>query len=137
MIAPRKLRTLDTIKVFPTINIFKMTTLKGWQCIRQVCLEYGKSYFFRVQALFSSYFLLSLLMLTALGLGVFGVIKLEFPFIVIIVSDSMVFLTLILCLCFYCAQANDMFAFHESILKGNRSICCDIYRNRKHLFKSD
>lgn len=88
-----------------------------------------------MQALFSSYFLLCLSLLTLLALGVFKVITLEKPMIAVIISDIVVFLVLIMLLVYYCAQANEMFGVHENILKGNKSICSDIYRNRSFWFR--
>ncbi|KAL4454340.1 hypothetical protein ABPG74_012297 [Tetrahymena malaccensis] len=136
MIAPRKIRNIDHFKIFPTINIFKISTLKAWQYVRQVCLEYGKSYFIRVQALFGLLFIVMLIFITLLGLTIFKIIKLEVCFIVIIISDTSFLIVIILLLCYYCCKVNESFIMHENILKGNKSIISDIHRNR-HKYFSD
>ncbi|EWS71846.1 transmembrane protein, putative (macronuclear) [Tetrahymena thermophila SB210] len=137
MISPRKPRNIDSFKIYPTINIFKIETLKAWQLIRQVCLEYGKSYFLRVQALFSIFFIIMLILITLLGLGTFKVIKLEACFVVIILSDTAFLFLIILMLCYYCSQVNESFQKHQNILRQNKSIIGDIYRNKQKFFKED
>ncbi|KAL4454341.1 hypothetical protein ABPG74_012298 [Tetrahymena malaccensis] len=137
MISPRKPRNIDVFKIYPTINIFKIETLKAWQLIRQVCLEYGKSYFLRVQALFGIFFIIMLILITLLGLGIFKVIHLEVCFVVIILSDTAFLFLIILMLCYYCSQVNECFVKHQNILMQNKSIISDIYRNKQIFFKDD
>jgi len=48
MIAPRKLRDLDMKKLYPTVNIFRGKSLKGWYLLRKVVMEYGKPYSLRI-----------------------------------------------------------------------------------------
>ncbi|EAS04223.2 transmembrane protein, putative (macronuclear) [Tetrahymena thermophila SB210] len=136
MIAPRKIRNIDHFKIFPTINIFKISTLKAWQYVRQVCLEYGRSYYVRVQAVFGLLFIVMLIFITMLGLAIFKITKLEVCFITIIISDTSFLFIIILMLCYYCCKVNQSFLVHENILKGNKSIISDIYRNR-HKYFSD
>lgn len=88
MISPRKLRSIDVDKLFPTINIFKSSNLKAWQLMRHVCQEYGKRYDIRVQANFSGMILVIIVAIVILSLNYTNVITLEPCFTVVIIIET-------------------------------------------------
>ena len=80
MLSPRKLKNFDEIKVVPTINIFYPLVLKGWNLIRKVCQDYGKTFFLRIQCLYGFIFVLCLIEMIVLLLNIANLIYIDHAF---------------------------------------------------------
>ncbi|KAL4432700.1 hypothetical protein ABPG74_011521 [Tetrahymena malaccensis] len=134
MISPRKLRNIDTKKLFPTINIFKSSNLKAWQLMRHVCQEYGKRYDIRVQANVSGMVLDAIVAVIVLILNYTSIFRLEQCFNIILIVETICVLTVLVYVLYYGASINSQFELHDSILTYNKSIVMDIYRMRRRYF---
>jgi len=60
MMSPRKMDNFKEAKLFPTIDIFSIEILQGWMNLRKICIEYGKEYFIRIEAIFFIFILYSI-----------------------------------------------------------------------------
>lgn len=70
--------------------------LRGWEILRKVCYEYGELYFIRVQVLKGMMIVIIVGGLVIVTLGVFGIIDVEKPFMIMATFDGVVLITLII-----------------------------------------
>ncbi|EGR27314.1 major facilitator superfamily protein, putative [Ichthyophthirius multifiliis] len=137
LISPRKIKSIDSDKIFPTINIFKGLNLKGWLLLRQVCQEYGKKYEFRQQYTFQGVFVMGMVGIISIALQFFEIFKMDEYINVLIIFDTCLVFIILIIIFYYGAYINSMYDLHDFILNQNKIIVQDICRLKNKYFESD
>ena len=107
MITPRKKQVDYNIpKLVPTIKIFCPMSLKAYIQMRKVCLDYGKQYFLRTQAIYLIQLILFVIGFMILVLDYAGVITILKNYKAILIVDFSVYVIYLTITLYYGAAIN-------------------------------
>jgi len=126
LLSPKQTEQYHTTKTLPTINFFCPVSLKCWDSLHKLFLNYGAKFRLRVNYYLSVFLIYITIMLILIVIKVFGVINLNMKFIVMITYEIiLIFITLMII--FYKALViNDHYHIHIFLIKKNKNILSDL-----------
>ncbi|EGR32893.1 hypothetical protein IMG5_067760, partial [Ichthyophthirius multifiliis] len=115
-------------KCLPTIDITNPYSLKSWSILRRILLDYGKSYFLRLQSYLSFYLFYILFNLILVFLWVTNLYQLNLIYPFICFYELTVTFSILLYMLFLGALINEKFEKFDIILGDHQIIFKDILR---------
>ncbi|KAL4491886.1 hypothetical protein ABPG72_006141 [Tetrahymena utriculariae] len=121
----RKSNVLEN-KELPTIDFTNPYALKGWSILRRVLLDYGKSFFIRVQAFLTIYIVVGVVGLVLMVLQIYNITDLEGSVVLVCVFEVFVILSASLYMFYQGAIINQTFSEFKNTLIDYKVILADL-----------
>ncbi|KAL4444415.1 hypothetical protein ABPG74_016708 [Tetrahymena malaccensis] len=113
-------------KELPTIDFTNPYALKGWSILRRVILDYGKSFFIRVQAFLTIYIIVGAVGLVLMILQIYNITNLEGSVVLVCVFEVFVILSSSLYMFYQGAIINQTFSEFKNTLVDYKVILADL-----------
>ncbi|EAS02906.2 transmembrane protein, putative (macronuclear) [Tetrahymena thermophila SB210] len=121
----RKSNALEN-KELPTIDFTNPYALKGWSILRRVILDYGKSFFIRVQAFLTVYIIVGAVGLVLMVLQIYNITNFEGSVVLVCVFEVFVILSSSLYMFYQGAIINQTFSEFKNTLIDYKVILADL-----------
>ena len=128
LISVRKVEEYETVKAYPTINIFDPFSLRTWISLRKIFMDFGRKYFMRINLNISIFLIFYVGITAILLLEYFGIIKVFQGNLMSLVAmfEGVIMIGLMIKSVVTGAYINDHFRVHQSILQKNKTVLTDL-----------
>ena len=128
LLSVRKLEEYETVKKYPTLNIFDPFTLRTWISLRKIFMDFGRKYFLRINLNISIFLIFYAIILIVLLLQYFEIMTIisDTLLAVVFLFEAAVMFGLMIRSVIIGAQVNDHFRVHQSILQKNKGVVADL-----------